>query len=62
MDTLIKFLNACGSPFQSWAAAVLLQTAILFFALALVDFLIRKRARATVRYAIWTGTRRHDET
>ena len=53
MNTIIKFLNGWGGSFQSWASSSLLQTAILFLALAAVDLLVRKRARATVRYAIW---------
>ncbi len=53
MNTIIQFLNEWGGGFQRWATSSLLQTTILFLALLAVDLLVRKHARATVRYAIW---------
>ncbi|MBN1362248.1 MAG: M48 family metalloprotease [Sedimentisphaerales bacterium] len=53
MNQLVIFLNDSGRAFRDYAGAMLVQTGALMAALALVDLLIRKRVRASVRYWLW---------
>jgi beta-lactamase regulating signal transducer with metallopeptidase domain len=53
MDQLVVSLNNRGAAFCEFAGAMLVQTSVLTGALVLVDLLIRKRVRASVRYWMW---------
>jgi beta-lactamase regulating signal transducer with metallopeptidase domain/thiol-disulfide isomerase/thioredoxin len=53
METLIVNLNAAGQAFVQFAGPMLVQASILIAVLILLDFALRKQARAVVRYALW---------
>ncbi len=46
-------LNALGARFCDYAGSMFVQSGVLVVLLLFVDFLIRKRVRATLRYWIW---------
>ena len=53
ISNLITALNEIGGGFCSYAGSMFIQSGILIVLLLFVDFLIRKRVRATLRYWIW---------
>ena len=53
MTDLINILNVTGNDFCRFALAMLIQSGILIVLLYLIDLLIRKHVRATLRYCIW---------
>ncbi|MHB8521610.1 MAG: M56 family metallopeptidase [Limisphaerales bacterium] len=53
MNTLIESLNHWGSSFTGFALPMLVQSGLLIAVLLTVNVLLRKRVRATVRYALW---------
>jgi beta-lactamase regulating signal transducer with metallopeptidase domain/Tol biopolymer transport system component len=46
-------LNGAGRVFCDYAAAILLQSAVLVVVLLIADLLLRKRVRAVFRYCVW---------
>jgi beta-lactamase regulating signal transducer with metallopeptidase domain/HEAT repeat protein len=54
MNSLIEILNIRGAQFLRAAWPMLWQSSILIALLFAVDFALRKRVRATVRYVLWT--------
>ena len=53
MNTLIESLNHWGSRATDFAWPLLWQSSLLIGALLLLDALLRRRARAVLRYALW---------
>jgi beta-lactamase regulating signal transducer with metallopeptidase domain/HEAT repeat protein len=53
MNAALDFLNQAGAAFTGFASSMLVQSSLVILALLLLDRLIRNRARATVRHAIW---------
>jgi len=57
MDTIINnyltTLNNFGRGFCNYSAGIFVQSSLLIILLLLIDFLLRKRVRATLRYWIW---------
>jgi beta-lactamase regulating signal transducer with metallopeptidase domain len=53
MNSLMETLNHWGQPFTGFALAMLVQSAVLIALLLTVDLLLRRKVRATVRYALW---------
>jgi len=53
INAVVSSLNVWGEPFCRYAVAMLIQSSILIGLLLAVDFLIRPRVRAVVRYALW---------
>jgi beta-lactamase regulating signal transducer with metallopeptidase domain len=53
MNILIETLNLWGSRFTAFAQPMFVQSAFLIALLYVADLLIRKKARASVRYALW---------
>jgi len=53
MNAMIEFLNAWGARFGGFALPMLLQSAVLIALLAALDLALRKKVRATMRYAVW---------
>ncbi|MGD0413344.1 MAG: M56 family metallopeptidase [Verrucomicrobiota bacterium] len=50
---MIDFLNSVGARFFAFAMPMLWQSAILIGFLFVVDALLRRKVRATARYALW---------
>jgi len=53
MNAIIESMNAWGSRFAGFALPMLLQSAVLVALLFALDLALRKRVRATIRYALW---------
>ena len=53
LNPIIEGLNKIGEIFCSFSSAMLIQSSVLIAALLFIDFLIRRRVRAVVRYCIW---------
>jgi beta-lactamase regulating signal transducer with metallopeptidase domain len=53
MNAMIESLNAWGARFAGFALPMLLQSAVLIALLLALDFVLRNRVRATIRYAFW---------
>src|SRR5205823_979653 len=50
---IIETLNDWGIGFRNFALPMLWQSSLLIIVLFAVDFALRRRARAVVRYALW---------
>jgi len=53
MATFIDFLNTSANVFVEFASSMLIQSSILIIALLLLDYILRRRVRAILRYCIW---------
>ena len=53
MNQLINTLNGTGGAFWNYAAGMFVQSGVLILSLLAIDFLLRKRVRATFRYWMW---------
>ena len=57
MDTIINnyltTLNNYGRGFCNYSVGIFIQSSLLVILLLLIDFLLRKRVSATLRYWIW---------
>ena len=53
INSWLTTLNGIGGAFWNYAAGMFVQSGILIVLLLVVDFLLRKRVRATLRYWIW---------
>ncbi|MGD1086038.1 MAG: M56 family metallopeptidase, partial [Verrucomicrobiota bacterium] len=53
MNPMIEFLNSWGARFAGFAPPMLTQSAVLIALLLALDLALRKRVRATIRYAVW---------
>jgi hypothetical protein len=54
LNDMIELLNAAGEVFWRFSSAMFVQTTILVGILAVLDVLLLRRLRASVRYAVWT--------
>jgi beta-lactamase regulating signal transducer with metallopeptidase domain len=50
---MVEFLNAWGARFAGFALPMFMQSALLIALLFALDLALRKRVRATIRYAAW---------
>ncbi len=53
INNYITTLNNVGRGFCSYSAGIFIQSSLLIILLLLIDLLIRKRVRASLRYWIW---------
>src|SRR5580658_9953675 len=53
MNAIAGTLNVWGLRFAGFALPMLLQSAVLIALLFGLDFALRKKVRATIRYAVW---------
>ncbi|MHC4325341.1 MAG: hypothetical protein ACYSUX_13845, partial [Planctomycetota bacterium] len=53
LNSCLTFLNNIGRWFCDYGAGIFIQSGILIILLLIIDLLIRKRVRATLRYWIW---------
>jgi beta-lactamase regulating signal transducer with metallopeptidase domain len=53
MGELVTVLNAAGGAFVAFAAQMLIQSSVLIILLAALDWVLRRRVKAVVRYWIW---------
>jgi len=53
VDDCVAGLNEVGASFCDYAVAMFVQSGLLVVVLLVVDRLLRKRVRATVRYWLW---------
>ena len=53
MNSTIEILNHLGSRFLNFAWPMLWQSSLLIVMLVVIDFLFRRRIRASIRYALW---------
>lgn len=53
MSGLISWLNSWGDVFVLFTIRMLIQSSVLILILLLLDFVLRRRVRAVVRYWIW---------
>jgi beta-lactamase regulating signal transducer with metallopeptidase domain len=53
INNCITALNNIGRGFCNYSAGVFVQSALLIILLLLIDFMLRKRVRATFRYWMW---------
>jgi beta-lactamase regulating signal transducer with metallopeptidase domain len=53
MSTTVQFLNAWGGRFLHAAGPMLWQSGLLIAVVLALDWLLRKRVRATTRHALW---------
>ena len=53
IEDSLMVLNSLGDRFCDYAGSMFIQSGVLIVLLLFVDFLIRKRVRATLRYGIW---------
>jgi beta-lactamase regulating signal transducer with metallopeptidase domain len=49
----LRALNALGIKFCDYAGSMFIQSGVLIIFLLIIDFIIRKRVRATLRYWVW---------
>jgi hypothetical protein len=53
MNTVLEQVNSTGEAFVGLAASMLAWSTVLIGALVLLDFVLRKKVAARVRYWIW---------
>jgi lipopolysaccharide transport protein LptA len=53
MNSIIESLNLRGEHVPGFAGPMLLQSTILILALFTLDFILRRKIRASIRYALW---------
>ena len=53
MNAMIESMNAWGARFAGFALPMLMQSAVLIALLFALDLALRKKVRATIRYAVW---------
>src|SRR5512137_987672 len=53
MSAALSWLNSLGNVFVLFTARMLIQSSVLILILLLLDFVLRRRVRAVVRYWIW---------
>jgi len=53
IDSWLTTINSIGGEFWHYAAGMFIQSGVLILSLLTIDFLLRKRVRATFRYWIW---------
>jgi beta-lactamase regulating signal transducer with metallopeptidase domain len=53
MNNLIEILNSGGEKFVDFALSMLVQSSVLIVILLAADLLLRKKARAALRYWLW---------
>jgi len=53
MNAIIESLNGWGARFAGFALPMLLQSTALIILLFALDLVLRKKVRATIRYAVW---------
>jgi beta-lactamase regulating signal transducer with metallopeptidase domain/tetratricopeptide (TPR) repeat protein len=53
MNSLIETLNSWGGNFLSFAWPMLWQSSLLILVMLTFDFAVRRRLRASIRYALW---------
>jgi len=53
IDSWLTTINSIGGEFWNYAAGMFIQSSVLILSLLTIDFLLRKRVRATFRYWIW---------
>ena len=53
MNSLIESLNLWGARFLDFAAPMLWQSGLLIAVVFALDFLLRRKIRAAVRYSLW---------
>ena len=53
MNSLIENLNQLGGTFLSFALPMLWQSSLLITILFAFDFLVGRKLRASIRYALW---------
>jgi beta-lactamase regulating signal transducer with metallopeptidase domain len=53
MNALIESLNLFGKRFVDFALPMLLQSSLLIVVIFTLDFVLRKKVRAVVRYGLW---------
>ena len=52
MNSIVPFVNRCGADFVGYAALMLAQSAVVILLLLGLDWALRRKVRATVRYAL----------
>ncbi|MFC1793694.1 M56 family metallopeptidase [Planctomycetota bacterium] len=53
IDNWLTTMNSIGGEFWSYAAGMFVQSGVLILSLLTINFLLRKRVRATFRYWLW---------
>lgn len=53
MNGILEQINSGGQWFAGFAGAMLVQSSVLIAVLLLVDWLLKKRVRAVIRYWVW---------
>ncbi|HEX3890540.1 MAG TPA: hypothetical protein VHX90_06785, partial [Verrucomicrobiae bacterium] len=53
MNPLIETLNLLGQQFLNFAWPMLWQSSLLITIIFILDFLLRRKIRASIRYALW---------
>jgi beta-lactamase regulating signal transducer with metallopeptidase domain len=53
INSCVTMINDIGRGFCNFAGSMFIQSTVLILLLLIIDFLIRKRVRATFRYWIW---------
>ena len=53
LNSFITAINEIGGGFCSFAGSMFIQSSVLILLLLIIDFLVKKRVRATFRYWIW---------
>ncbi|MHC4299890.1 MAG: M56 family metallopeptidase [Planctomycetota bacterium] len=53
LNSWLTAINSIGGAFWDYSATIFVQSGVLIVLLLAVDFLLRKRVRATLRYWIW---------
>jgi len=53
INSCVTVINDIGRIFSNFAGSMFIQSSVLIVLLLIIDFLIRKRVRATFRYWIW---------
>src|SRR5215469_7182199 len=53
MNSFIESLNLWGARFLEFAVPMLWQSSLLIALIFVLDFVLRRKARAAIRYALW---------
>lgn len=53
INSCLMWLNNIGQGFCTYAASIFVQSSVLIVLLLIIDFMLRKRVKATFRYWIW---------
>ncbi len=53
LNDWIMLINSIGEAFWEYSSQVFVQSSILIIVLLIIDFLLRRRVRATLRYWMW---------